>query len=152
MYELCEVVGDRHPERWRYAYPAAHYGEEGQEHHRPRHDPGRLPRLPRSLRPRLTGEREEDGAEDVEGRQEHRQERHAEEHVVVLLVGRGHDGVLGPETGERNNAREREPRYDHRPESYGHPASQAPHLEQVIGVHGVDDAARAEEEKRLEER
>src|SRR5829696_9970152 len=69
----------------------------------------------------------------------------------MLIVGRSYDRVFRPEAREREDPREREPRYDHRPERYGHSASESPHLEEVVGVHRVDDAARAEEEERLEE-
>src|SRR3712207_3813350 len=58
--DLGEVV------RQRGAGQTAHHGEEGQYHHRSRHDPRRLDRLPRALRPGLPRERHEDRPEDVE--------------------------------------------------------------------------------------
>ena len=58
---------------------------------------------------------------------------------------------LRGEAGERRNARERE-----RPEREGHrgerhPPGEPAHVLQLVGVNGVDDAAGAEEEERLEE-
>src|ERR687889_1807797 len=59
--------------------------------------------------------------------------------------------ILRPEAREREDAREREPRYDHCPERDRHPAPEPPHIEDVVAVHRVDDAAGPQEEERLEE-
>src|ERR1044072_3947105 len=61
--------------------------------------------------------------------------------------------VFGPETAERNDAADREPSGHERPVRVRHVLLQTTHAPHVLlVVHAVNDAARAEEHERFEER
>src|SRR6185369_15941355 len=63
------------------------------------------------------------------------------------------DLVLGEEAGERRNSRYGRRRDGERDERDGNAASKSAHLADVLlAAEGVDDAARAQEQARLEER
>src|SRR5215475_2603506 len=81
-----------------------------------------------------------------------REEDEPQQPVALVVEGRGKDLVLGKEAREG-----REPRQPHRPHQEGdgsdeHTRGDAAHLAQVLlAVEAMDDAARAQEEERLEE-
>jgi hypothetical protein len=68
----------------------------------------------------------------------------------MTLFGSQQDLVLGPEPGQRRDAGQGDGADDERPERDRHVFLQAAHLAHVVGVHGVDDRAGAEEQQGFE--
>src|SRR5450759_2169348 len=93
----------------------------------------------------------EHGAGDIEG--SHAGGDHADPvDGGRVLIGGEQDGVLTEEAGERGDAGDGDPGADHGPEGDRNLLAQAAHVAHVLlAGEGVDYAARAEEEQRLED-
>ncbi len=72
-------------------------------------------------------------------------------HPFFVVPGGGQYLVLAPEAREGGYPRYRQPAYGKGGECPGHRLCQPPHAPDVVCARGVVDAARAQEEERLEE-
>src|SRR5579859_6306211 len=81
------------------------------------------------------------------------QPKHIEQMVAAAILKRiEQDSVLAEEAGKRRNARNGQRRDEHCPVRVLDFLTQAAHLAHVLlAAHGMDDAARREEEERLKE-
>src|SRR3954469_5575826 len=99
----------------------------------------------------LAPEDEVAGAGHVGGGHEGADDTNHEKERIAAAAGAEEDLVLGPEPCEREDPRQRERSDDEGPEGGGHVLPQPTHVAHVVGVHGMDEGAGPEEQKRLEE-
>ena len=135
---------------------------ERQQHHRHRHDAGRLVRvvglsvLGRQVLPALLAEERHEHQPGHVERGEPGGDRGEQPERPALPAGRGErrldDGVLGEVAGQRREADQGEVTQPERDERDRHDAGEAAVVAHVdVVVHGVHDRARPEEQARLEE-
>ena len=96
-------------------------------------------------------ERQEDRAEHVERRQEHRDGQEHEGPAEARLPDAAEDRFLRDEAREGRHARERERAHDEHDRGPRHGPPEPAHGAHVVRVDGVDHGPRGEEQERLEE-
>ena len=143
--------GERVPEQRldRTAQQAAHDGEHRQDRHRPGHHGRRFVRGGALVA--VSHEHDEEGSGHVEGRQSRRHQQRPESDGVRVGPHIDQDLVLGKEAGQREHTGQGQAADDEASGGDRHLPSEPPHFEDVVGVDGMNHAARREEQERLEE-
>ena len=127
--------------------------DEAEHDERQGHRPRRLMGVGRFFGIGFAEEDQADHAAAVETGRERGEGQEREDRVVVPVVGRLDDGVLGIPAGEEGHGAVRERGGDEGRGGERHLLQQAAHLEHVLlVVAAVDDGAGAEEQRGLEER
>ena len=152
-----EEAAERRPPEpsFRQSDPAADDRQRREDHERHRHDRRRLVHVVRNLGrgAQLAEEGQEEEPEHVERGETRGERTDRPERVVPGAPSVGEDLVLTEEAGETGRAGDRERADEERPPRDRHLFAESAHLAHVLlAAHSVDDAARAEEEQRLEER
>ncbi len=135
--------------------PSAEDGKEREDHQRNGHVLGRFVDVHLVMVEALVAEEsEKNQPEHVERGEARADEAQQPENQIRVRAGAGgfEDFVLAEKAGEAGNAGDGQRGDEHRPVSDGNLLAQAAHVAHVLlAAHGVDHAARGEEEQALEE-